>query len=140
MDSAETALNVLKVERYLAEMVEIVIADPRRVIQLSQVEEWASNLSNQQFFNLVALIIAEKYAAGTLNYQVCDAIMNDLWGAWLSGVEADPRLPCPFYEIYEAFDAGEYHRCPRQTDDPVKDYTDPWIAEILSRSSHRLTR
>ncbi|SMO64133.1 hypothetical protein [Paracoccus laeviglucosivorans] len=125
-------------ERQLAEMVEIASADPRQRIVPAQVKEWAGNLQNHQFYNLFALMVAERYAAGALSYRVCDSIMNDLWWAWLEG-EAGPKVPEPFYEIFLAFDAGEYHRKRDRSDDPVKDHTDPLIAEILSRQKHPMT-
>lgn len=124
----------------LAEMVEIARADPRRRIAPEQVEEWAGDLANHQFYNVIALMVAEKYAAGVLSYQVCDGIMNDLWWAWLESLESRGRaVPEPFYEIFSAYDAGEYHRKRDRSDNPVKEHTDPWIAEILSRPSHPMT-
>ncbi|BBU54535.1 hypothetical protein KU6B_08000 [Mameliella alba] len=126
-------------ERHLAAMAEIASAEPRREIEPELIEHWAGNLRNHQFYNSVALMITEKYAAGLLSYRTCDCIMSDLWRAWLSGFESGTMVPDPFYEIFEAFDAGEYHRSPEKTDDSVKDHTDHRITEILSRPSYSMT-
>ncbi|WP_074965712.1 hypothetical protein [Paracoccus aminovorans] len=123
-------------ELQLGQMIEIARALPHQIIPSKQIEVWAGGLKYHQFFNLIGLMIAERYAANMLSYQICDSIMNYLWRAWLDGVEDGGHVPQPFYEIYEAFDAGEYPRTPDGSDDPVKDHTDPWIADILSRPAH----
>jgi hypothetical protein len=82
-----------------------------------------------------SLKIAQRYLDGELTYGTCDAIMNDLWGAVTNGVVAskDFSVPAPFYEIFLAFDAGEYYRTKEKTDDPVSDFTNPVLIEILSK-------
>ncbi len=67
--------------------------------------------------------------------------MNDLWRAALSGLAQSDEfeIPFPFYDVYEAFDAGEYHRKEDRSDDPVADFTDPMISELLRLHSQRST-
>ena len=43
------------------------------------------------------------------------------------------RRAAAVFEIYEAFDAGEYHRKHDKTDDPVAEFTDPAIAKLALR-------
>ncbi len=65
-----------------------------------------------------------------MNYLICDEIMNDLWRILISSFNGG-LLPSPFYEIYEAFDAGEYHRRSDRSDNPAANYTEPMIQAIL---------
>ena len=47
----------------------------------------------------------------------------------------DPEFPWPstFFEVFEAFDAGEVHRRADKSDDPVGELTNPEIASIIAR-------
>ena len=45
--------------------------------------------------------------------------------------EPPPPWPKLFWRVYEAFDAGELHRKPDKSDDPVSEFTDPEIADIV---------
>lgn len=97
------------------------------------VVRWAGALDNFEFYNTAALQIAKHYQEGLLTYSFCDRVMNDLWTALQAGFTNDNNpMPEPFFQIYEAFDAGEYHRVKDKSDDPVADFTDPLIANLLS--------
>ncbi len=117
---------------YLHEMIDRLSATPPQRITDEDVRFWAGGLANDDFYNSVNLAIAEQYQAGLLSYAVCAAIMNDLWSVVLIGLGSNV-LPDPFYDIYEAFDAGEYYRTPDKSDDPQSDFTKSMIAEILAR-------
>ena len=100
------------------------------------VVRWAGALDNRAFYNAAALDIARHYHEGLLTYGFCDRVMNDLWSAMQAGFTNDnDPVPEPFFQIYEAFDAGEYHRAKDKSDDPIADFTDPLIANLLSRFS-----
>jgi hypothetical protein len=99
---------------------------------VAEINQFAGCLDNSEFFNEIALEIAEKYQAGELSYTVCDGLVNDLWRAMLDGLpKSGASVPEPFYSIYLAFDAGEYFHTKDRSDDPVADHTDPQIADIL---------
>ncbi|MGA0615869.1 hypothetical protein [Paracoccus sp. KR1-242] len=120
-----------RVEYVLSNMIEAKRRQPSQRISSCQVKNWAGGSTNDRFFNLLGLKIAERYAAQTLSYDVADAIINDLWAAWLEGMDSHAgEIPDPFYDIYLAFDAGEGLRSSDR--DPVREVTDPWIASILS--------
>ena len=71
-------------------------------------------------------------------FAVCDALMNDLWSSMLNNLPlTGEKLPTPFFDIYEAFDAGEYHGKVDKSDDPVSDFTRPMIAGILNSQDPR---
>lgn len=78
----------------------------------------------------LALAIARAYQDNVVSYEAADDILNDLWSMFLDRL---PEIWTPFYDIYCAFDAGEWHRRADATDDPVAEFTDPMIAEILLR-------
>lgn len=84
--------------------------------------------------NEISLRVARRLVDGTLGYESADVVMNWLWvhvTDWMAAV--DPRqLPEPMYSIYDAVDAGEYHRPDDPPDlDPVRTYTMPAIVSIL---------
>ena len=92
---------------------------------------WSSGDITLAFQDALALAVARAYHAGRLSYTVCDDIMNDLWWFVMSGRPI--KIPPLLYEVFEAFDAGEFHRKKDRSDDPVADHTDPWIADIVMR-------
>lgn len=95
---------------------------------------WLGALDNWAFYNAAAVEIARKYHHGELTYGFCDGVMNDLWSAVQAGFHTGHNtVPEPFYEVYEAFDAGEYHRAKYGGDDPIANFTDPSIAELVAR-------
>jgi hypothetical protein len=95
---------------------------------------WAGAFDHWDFYNSAALEIAKGYHRGELNYTFCDSVMNDLWSGVQEGFGPGKNdVPEPFFEIYEAFDAGEYHRKHDKTDDPVVEFTDPAIAKLAIR-------
>lgn len=103
-------------------------------ITSDEVMQWAGSLDNWDFYNAAAIEIATMYDRGEITYSFCDDVMNDLWGVVLQGLGDGPvQLPQPFYEIYEAFDAGEYHRAKDGSDDPITEFTTPLIAKLVSR-------
>jgi hypothetical protein len=60
-----------------------------------------------EFYDAFARIVAEKFAGGEYAWAFCDAAMNSLFTyahpVSLSG------LPAFAFEVYSAFDEGEYH-------------------------------
>jgi hypothetical protein len=93
---------------------------------------WAGSTSNPEFYNSIALRIAEQYSCGALTYEVCDHIVNDLWQVVQDCyIPLHNAVPDMFYDVFLAFDAGEYHRTADLSDDPVAKYTKPMIEEIL---------
>jgi hypothetical protein len=78
--------------------------------------------------------IAKRYHQGELSYAFCDGVMNGLWTRVLEGFgPGTNEMPEPSSEIYEALNAGEFHRKHGKTDDPVAEFTDPAIAELSVR-------
>lgn len=103
------------------------------------VDLWSSRLSLSvpTFLNEISRALALAYQAGDSSYEFCDSLINDLWAIFMDRVGKPNEIKCPdlFIEVYDAFDAGEYHRSPDKSDNPVADYTDPQIAKIVAELS-----
>ena len=102
-------------------------------LSAEEILAWAGAIDNWAFYNTVALDIARGYYRGELSYTFCDGLMNDLWFTVTVGLKNGEMVPYPFFEIFEAFDAGEFHRKADRSDDPVADFTDPAISDIALR-------
>lgn len=74
--------------------------------------------------------LAKMYDQGDLDYEFCDALVNI---AFSDALDSKGNWPTDFYEVYEAFDAGEYYRKDDKSDDPVAEHTNPMIQEFLER-------
>lgn len=89
----------------------------------------AASLTVDDAVNSIALAVARRYALGSIDYATGDKAMNCLYSyAFLQ----ENRLPSPMYEVYLAFDEGEYvHRGDSKDVEPEAKYTRPMIAKIL---------
>jgi len=93
------------------------------------------SLSLTETFDSFATHLARMYNEGNLNYEFCDSLVNMAWSDWLEPFndEKGNSWPSDFFEVYEAFDAGEYYRSEDKSDDPVADHTNPMIQDFLNR-------
>jgi hypothetical protein len=96
----------------------ISAAEVGEKITAEQVEHWFGGELSDGVWNLVSLRIAKNFNEGVLTFTTCDAIMNDLWWAHLERFKGG-ILPSPFFDVYLAFDAGDNHRRPDRSDDPI---------------------
>jgi len=84
--------------------------------------------------NAVGIRVARRFIAGDLDFGDADYVMNWVWFHivmnW-DGVEGSLSIPQPAFDIYEAFDAGEWNHGEPDVD-PVKKYTIPELADILA--------
>jgi hypothetical protein len=106
-------------------------SNPPKHFDQKDVQSWVNDLQDHVFYNSVSLEVAKRFHDGSLSFRICDQIMNNLWSIVVSNLD-NSIIPTPFFEIYEAFDAGEYHRLAEKGDDPVTEFTKPLIAEILA--------
>lgn len=123
-----------KIDQQVSGLAAIASALPERAISVDDLLRLSGGMIDQDFHNLVALKVARKFQAGAISYIVCGVVMNDLWSIFIVGSQ-EGAIPSPFYEIYEAFDAGEYYRTEDHSDDPAQDHTVPMIEEILPEVS-----
>jgi hypothetical protein len=85
-------------------------------------------------YNQIAGQLALGHHEARFSFEFCDEVVNHLWGLMISQQVGDHPPPWPelFFRVYEAFDAGEFVNPLVPPYDPVKRYTDPEIAEIVS--------
>jgi len=103
----------------------------------SEIEKWANErgLSLPDLLDKIGIEIAKRYHSGQDYFELSDSLVNDLWGLLIFRVANNDyiRWPDDFYEVYNAFDAGEFHRLPDRSDDPQADFTKPLIAAFLAK-------
>ena len=100
-------------------------------------DDITANLQPIEAFNLFATELARLYEKRILDYEFCDFLINEAWSEWMFTFleQNENTIPVDFYEVYEAFDAGEYYRTKDKSDDPVADHTNPQIKQFLERIS-----
>lgn len=120
--------------RAVSEFLQFAINKSPIRLTLDDIVRWAGAFNRWDFYNSVALEIVKGYHHRELSYTFCDGLINDLWSGVQEGFGPGKNdVPEPFFEVFEAFDAGEYHRKSDNSDDPVAEFTDPAIAELATR-------
>lgn len=94
------------------------------------IQRWSAlaGESRAVLYDHIAIYLARGFHNSELTFEFCDAIVNDIHGVITSSDEARPAL---FWEIYLAFDEGEYYHNEMRDEDPVEVYTRPEIARIV---------
>ena len=84
-------------------------------------------------YDALAAELARGYSEKRYSFDFCDTVVNQLYAVMISKQLHEPAPPWPklFSRVFEAFDAGEFHRSADKSDNPVADFTDPDIAEII---------
>jgi hypothetical protein len=100
----------------------------------SDVQEWSGRvgLSNGDLYDALALELALRFNSNTLDFGFCDQVINELHGVITWRNDHRPEL---FWNIFLAFDAGEYYHDGNRNIDPVEAYTRPEIAQIVQRNA-----
>ena len=96
----------------------------------ADIQRWSALLSQSRsrLYDQVAMNLAQGFYAFELTFVFCDAVVNDLYGVITS---ANERCPALFWDVYLAFDEGEYYHGNNQDEDPVEVYTRPMIARVI---------
>jgi hypothetical protein len=139
MKRGEIFIQNRALQKQLDEMVRLEAESSFHAIGPESIKAWVGKLNCHDLYNKISLMIAEGYTSGSLKYEICDGIMNELFFILVNNLQNNENFPEPFLEIFNAFDAGEHYRKTDKSDDPIKDHTDPWIAEIMARPSHPMT-
>lgn len=90
----------------------------------------AAVAEGSSFYNDAGSELARGYVENRYSFDFCDTLVNSLFLIWTTDQRKLPR-PELFLRVYEAFDAGEYHRRADKSDDPVAEHTDPAIKRIV---------
>lgn len=109
--------------------------DRRARLSQSDVTRWTGVFGGfrEQLYDEIAIHLAVDFHHRLLSFDFCDAILNDLFGEFILGPPQPP--PEIFYEIYCAFDEGEFRRSGEA--DPIEEHTRPLIADLVQRLSLR---
>jgi hypothetical protein len=104
-------------------------------ITKADVEEWRSK-TNMSFVALrdeIAWTLAVSFDREEHSFEFCDCIINLMHGIAVQHypAEADNVHVGLFWEVFLAFDSGEFHA--RQNDNPVEEYTKPLIRKVIAR-------
>lgn len=99
-------------------------------IREADVAEWAASCDGDRdkVYDGFARYLAIGFHERRLAFSFCDAVINDLHAVI---VDADDRRPPLFCKVFEAFDAGEFHRRHDRSDEPVTVHTETTIAAIV---------
>jgi hypothetical protein len=101
----------------------------------ADISRWTGGLVEHEefFYDSLAALLARGYHERQYSFEFCDAVVNNLYGLMI-GTQLQtppPAWPNLFWRVFEAFDAGEFHRKPDKSDDPIAGFTDPEIANIV---------
>ncbi len=101
-------------------------------VSFGLIEGWAQQcgVPTRSLLDSLAIRLARGFAEGELTYGLGDAIANDLYGVCIDNRIGD--FPAIFWSVFEAFDAGEFHRSTDKSDDPVLEHTMPMIRDLLA--------
>jgi hypothetical protein len=94
------------------------------------VRRWSGLIGEPRptLYDKIAIYLARGFHSSELDFEFCDAIANDIHGIITS---VDDRRPDLFWQVYLAFDEGEYYHANNRDEDPVEVYTRPLIARIV---------
>jgi len=86
-----------------------------------------------ELLNALSIEVARRFVLSEMPYEVGDDIMNGLFTA-IFDVGMEEAMPQPAFNIYLAFDEGEYqHLGDSEHIAPSERYTRPYLVEILRR-------
>ena len=88
--------------------------------------------SRRQLFDEIAKCLAQGFHTSELSFEFCDAVVNDLFGPVTNTSGPKPEV---FWDVYSAFDEGEYYHGDNRDEDPVETYTRPMIDRLVRESS-----
>lgn len=95
------------------------------------------NLTTAELLNTISLEVAQRFISGELSYDLADDIMNGFFGVMFDVMGVDGNLPRPAFDIYQAFDEGEYqHLGDSGHIPPYELYTRPYLMEILLKHAN----
>lgn len=96
----------------------------------------ASSKASAEVLNEVALYTAREYLAGRVPFEEADVVMNAVFSVSATEqffAENDGTIPGAMYEVYRAFDEGEYsHPGDGESVVPELKYTRPLIERLLA--------
>ncbi len=107
--------------------------DLERHVTEADVQRWSTEAgwSRSRVFEDIAKSIALGFSSSELSFTFCDRVVNDLFGPYSDTAQPKSEL---FWNVYLAFDEGEYYHGGNRDEDPVEIYTRPLIARIVAEN------
>lgn len=108
----------------------IPYCDLDRHLTEADVQRWIviTGGSRSQLFDEIARCLAFGFNSSEFSFEFCDAVVNDLSIAVTNTTGPKPQI---FWEVYSAFDEGEYYHNGNRDENPVDTYTRLMIARIV---------
>jgi hypothetical protein len=102
----------------------------RAHISEKEIQRWSALIGEPRavLYDWIAVCLARGFHNSELSFEFCDAVANDIYGVISFADEIRPTL---FWDVYLAFDEGEYYHNDKRDEDPSEVYTRPMIARIL---------
>jgi len=130
---------------FLPSAVRAILSEIRDVYQSSgqssvthftekDMQKWGNMLGalREVLYDKIASCLACGFHNLELTFEFCDSVMNGLHEFI---VKVNDERPDLFWDIYLAFDEGEYYHGNNRDDDPVEVYTRPMIAQIVEKGT-----
>ena len=98
----------------------------------ADIQRWSTLTGEPRsvLYDRIAIYLARGFYHSELDFEFCDAIVNDIHAIITAADDIRPDL---FWDIYLAFDEGEYYHANNREEDPVDVYTRPLIAAVIER-------
>lgn len=114
----------------------IFVASPKPppLLTDADIRKWTSEtgLTRGALYDRIAIYLARGFHRSELDFDFCDKIVNTIHGI-ISGLDEDrPRL---FWDVFLAFDSGEFYRDNDRSRDPIEEITRPLIAKVVGQHS-----
>mgnify|MGYP001553734787 CR=1 FL=1 len=96
------------------------------------IQRWSTLIGKPRsaLYDQIAVYLARGFHCSELEFEFCDAVVNDIHAIITLANDVRPDL---FWEVYLAFDEGEYHHSNKREEDPVEVYTRPLIARFIDK-------
>jgi hypothetical protein len=123
-------------QRYVGQQLSLAY-DRRQIIlerRPDSSNRWSALLDEPRsaLYDQVAMNLAQGVHSSEMTFAFCDAVVNDLYGVITS---TDEHCPALFWDVFIAFDEGQYYHGNNRDEDPVEVYTRPMIARIVGAGS-----
>src|SRR6185436_6138828 len=84
----------------------------------ADIKRWSTltGRPRDSLYNEIALHLARGFHASELTFEFCDAVVSDVFGIITATRSEWPDL---FFEIFCAFDEGEYYHRDKPNEDPI---------------------
>jgi len=101
----------------------------------ADVQRWTAQAGVPRaiLYDEIAMRLARGFHASELDFTFCDAVINDLFARVI--MPAHEPAPDLFWQVYLAFDAGEFYRSNKRHENPIEVYTRHLIAKIVDQAN-----